>query len=390
MSVSVTSNGNMIEPNYVTAGRNGLRDPNRSRLLLLTLCSVLIALCSVLFVPDRLDAEPQGPHVAYVDSITEDEEGGKIFFPSTVFVEPVRNEIYVIDGRARIIIYTSDFFPLFTLSKRDGIETPHGLAVDIEGNLYVAQSATKENLRHRISVFNACFKWKRDIYLEGFEGSNSFVAERLAVDRKGNIYIIGSGPYLPGLIILNDQGQLLEIISPEEEGKKVRLTNVTLDKMGRIYLVSEEEGHIYVYTEDRKFLFKFGEKGGSTGKLSRPIAIGVDNRNGRMFVLDYMRHTVSAYDNEGKYIFEFGGLGWGEGWFQHPRDISVDSIGRILVADTFNDRIEVLQPTEQLEQPKVPPQEIKEKASEGKPKEEISKEEITEQQPAIIQKEADK
>jgi DNA-binding beta-propeller fold protein YncE len=311
---------------------------------LIILCSVLIVLCSAFFVPNGLNAQPKGFFVAYLDSITEDEEGGKIYFPSCVFADPVSNEIYVIDSKARIIIYTSDLFPIITLSKRNGIETAQGLTVDREGNLYVAQSATKENPRHRISVFNACLRWVREIYIEGFEGADSFVPYHLAVDKKGNIYV--SASYFPGVLILNNQGKLLEIMSPEEEDRKVKLTSVSLDKAGRIYLVSEEEGHIYVYDENRNFLFKFGEKGGSSGKLSRPLAVGVDNRNGRMYVIDYMRHTVNVYDDKGKYFFEFGGLGWGEGWFQHPRDIYIDSMGRILVADTFNDRIEVLQPKE--------------------------------------------
>ncbi|MFZ6016227.1 MAG: 6-bladed beta-propeller [Nitrospirota bacterium] len=292
-------------------------------------------------MPHKLNAQPP---VTYLDSITYDEEEGRLSFPSFVLAEPVRNEIYIIDSRARVIIYTSDFFPLFTLSKKNGIEVPQGLTVDAEGNLYIAQGATKENPKHRISVFNACLKWERDIYLKDFEGADSFIPYRLAMDRKGNIYV--AGLYFPGILVLNTQGQFLEIISPEEEGRKVKLNNVTVDKMGRIYLVSEEKGHIYVYDENRKFLFKFGEKGGSTGKLSRPQAAGVDNRNGRIYVVDYMRHTISVYDKDGKYLFEFGGLGWGEGWFQHPRDISIDIRGRILIADTFNDRIEVFQPKE--------------------------------------------
>ena len=158
------------------------------------------------------------------------------------------------------------------------------------------------------------------------------------------MYVAGS--YYPGVLLLNTKGQFLEVLSPEEEGRKVNINYVTVDQAGRIYLVSEEVSHIYVYDENRKFLFKFGQKGGSTAKLSRPLAVGVDNRSGRMYVVDYMRHTISAYDKEGKYLFEFGGLGWGEGWFQYPKDITVDSMGRILVADTFNNRIEVFQPKE--------------------------------------------
>ena len=305
---------------------------------------ILFALGFLICCPYTVKAQTQGLPVAYFDSITEDEEGGKLSFPPFVFSEPVKQEIYVIDSKARIIIYTSDFFPLYTLSKRNGIEAPICLTVDVEGNAYVAQGSTKDNPRPRVSVFNARLKWERDIYFEGFEGSESFLPHRLSIDNKKNIYV--AGQYFTGVLILNEQGRFLDMISPEEEDRKVRVNYVTIDQAGKIYIVSEEEGHVYVYDENRKFLFKFGQKGGSTAKLSRPQAVGIDNRNGRMYVVDYMRHTISAYDKEGKYLFEFGGLGWGEGWFQYPRDITVDSMGRILVADTFNNRIEVFKTKE--------------------------------------------
>ena len=60
-----------------------------------------------------------------------------------------------------------------------------------------------------------------------------------------------------------------------------------------------------------------------------------------MYVVDYMRHTITVYNRDGTFIFEFGGLGWGEGWFQHPGDLAVDNEGRIIVADTFNQRVQV-------------------------------------------------
>ena len=295
-------------------------------------------------LPAISHAESQGIHVTYVGVITEDEEDGKIFFPSAVFVDQVMKEIYVVDSKARIIIYTSDFFPLFTIDRRRGIESPSSVAVDSDGNVYITQSKSKENPRHRISVLNACLKWQRDIYLEGFKGAETIAPYRIAIDKKGNIYVTGSS--YTGVIILDNQGKLQEIISPEEDGRDVSLTYVTLDSKGRMYLLSEIESRIYVYDENRKFLFKFGEKGGSTAKLSRPVAMAIDNMRERIYVVDYMRHSVSAYSTkDGDYLFEFGGLGWGEGWFQHPRDIAVDdSTGRIFVADTFNDRIEVFKP----------------------------------------------
>ncbi len=316
-------------------GRRVLKTKSSSLLVL-----YLSVLSFFLFIIPLISYAQQGEAVIYIDSITEDEEGNNLSFPNLVFTEPVNKEIYIIN-QGKIIIYTSDFFPIYTLDKRKGVENVLGLTVDAKGSIYVAQGATKENPRHRISVLNACLKWERDIYIEGFEGADSFIPNNLAVDKNGNIYVAGS--FFPGILMLNNQGKLLEIITAEEDNRIVKFDNVKIDETGKIYLVSAELSHIYVYDENRRFLFKFGEKGGSTGKLSRPLAVGIDNHNRRMYVVDYMRHTISVYDQNGQYLFEFGGLGWGEGWFQYPTDIAVDSEGRIFVADTFNDRIQVFQ-----------------------------------------------
>lgn len=313
---------------------NENRIPGVNRALLI-FCFAFSVVCLLFITANGLDARN------YLDSIYEDEEGKKLYLPSFVMTEPVMKEIYIIDGRGRIIIYTSDLFPVHTLSKKDGIESPQGLTVDAEGNVYVIQAAG-ENPRPRISVFNARLKWEKDIYLERFDGSDSFEPNRIARDKKGNIYLAGT--YFPGILIMDDKGRLLEIMSHEESGRKVQINIVSIDEAGKIYLVSEEEGNVYVYDENKKFLFKFGEKGGSSGKLSRPKGIAVDNNNGNIYVADYMRFTILAYDKAGKYLYEFGGMGWGEGWFQYPMDVAVDSTGRILVADLFNHRIQVFSP----------------------------------------------
>jgi DNA-binding beta-propeller fold protein YncE len=304
---------------------------------------VIFALLTVLtyayVIPERLGAQQLGSVITFQEAISADEEGGRLFFPSFVFADTAANEVYLIDGKSRIIIFTSDFFPVYTMNKRNGIETPQGLTIDAHGKLYVAQAGSNGKQKHRISVYSECLKWERDIYIEGFEDSEDFIPSRLAIDQKGDLYIASN--HFAGVLIVDSKGHLLNILSPDEEGRKVFINNVFIDKSGRIYLVSEDEGRIYIYDKDRNFILKFGEKGGSSGKLSRPRAIGVDNNNGRMYVVDYMRHTITVYDKEGKFLFEFGGLGWSEGWFQHPIDLAVDSEGRIIVADTFNQRVQI-------------------------------------------------
>lgn len=307
----------------------------------------IILIIEIIFIflsPANIFAQLLGTPVEFCAQINEDEEGKKISFPSNVFFEPLRKEIYVIDGTGRIVIYNYEFYPLYTLEKSDGIETPQGIATDKQGNIYIAQSPSKENPKSRITILNACMELEKEIYINGFEGSERFIPARLAINDSGIIYIAGNSP--EGIIKFSNEGMFLGTLSPQENGKKILINDIKIDNEGNIYLVSEEEGHIYVYDKKERFLFRFGEKGGCSGKLSRPQAIGIDSKNNRLYVVDYMRHTVTTYDRFGKYIFEFGGLGWGEGWFQYPKDITVDNEGRILVADTFNDRIQALKISE--------------------------------------------
>ena len=292
-----------------------------------------------------LSAQQLGTVITYQQSITSDEDDGRLFPPTYVYEDPLKEEIYVVDTKQRILAFTSDLFPLYTLNRKNLIYAPLGLTIGSDGSLYVAQAASKENPRNRITVLDPCLQHDREIYLEGMNDAASFKPYRLAADRKGNLYV--TSEHFPGVLVLDSNDRIIDIMSPEENGHKAKMDNLTIDKDGKIYLLSQVEGRIYVYDSDRRFLFKFGERGGSTGKLSRPKAVAVDNRNGRMYVVDYMRHTITTYDNKGAFIFEFGGLGFGQGWFQYPVDIFIDRAGRIFVADFFNARVEVFKIWEQ-------------------------------------------
>jgi len=275
--------------------------------------------------------------VKHVDDIVHDNEELDLHYPAFVRYEQVLDEIYVIDGRSRVIIYTHDLYPLFSIDRRDGIESPNGLAVDANGYVYVAQGALKRGQRTRISVYNPILQWERDIYFKDFEGAESFKPYRIAFDGRGNVLVAGIG--YRGVLVLDREGNLREILSPTEDTRKPAINNVQVIG-NRIFLISEEAGRIYVYDLSRSFLFAFGAKGGAPRHLSRPQSVAVDS-TGRMFVTDYMRHVVVAYDKDGTWLFEFGGMGWGPGWFQFPKEIAIDKEDRIMVGDVFNNRIQI-------------------------------------------------
>ncbi len=300
--------------------------------------SIMVLLC---LTPQ---VHAQEPYVYFQKIINYDEEGKPLLMPYFVYSDHRWNELYVIDGRGRIIVYNSEFYPILTLDRRWGIVSPLSLTMDRRGNLYVIQAPSRQYRDYRISVFNRALIWERDIVLKAEIKGKEFLPRRLAVDERGDIYVVGEN--FRGVVVLDSKGELKGILSPVEKGEKAPIVDVRIDDKGWIYLVNIWDSRIYVYNKNRSFLFAFGEKGGVMGKLSQPKTVAVDVRRGLIYVVDYMRHSVSAYSrNRGVFLFEFGGRGWSEGWFQFPVYIDVDSEGRIIVADFFNNRVQVFKPS---------------------------------------------
>jgi len=295
------------------------------------------------------DSQPQWVKMKYIHGILEDYEGLHLSYPSKLFVDSVKGEIYVTDsGNSRILVYTNDFYPILTIGKADGVDSPSGIAVDPKGYVFITQPPGKNNPRPRITVLSPALTFKKNIYFKEFYGSGDFRPNNVAINKEGLLYVTGNG--YAGVVVLNNDGTFSHVLSPKDSfgksdkgGDKAVLCDVEIDDTGRIYLLSEDMGRIYIYDHNEKFLFKFGQKGGGSGKLSRPRGMGLDNRNKMLYVVDYMRHSAGAYSMEdGSFLFEFGGKGWRRGWFQFPSDIGVDMSGNVLVADTFNNRVQVL------------------------------------------------
>ena len=131
----------------------------------------------------------------------------------------------------------------------------------------------------------------------------------------------------------------------EEEAKQVgpvQLTDVVCGSEGHIYLLSEETSKVYVYNAAEEFLFAFGKKGGSSGKMSRPRGLAVDEKKKSIYVVDYMRHTILVYNFAGRFLFEIGGKGSAPRWFNFPTALALNKDGNLIVADLFNQRVQVL------------------------------------------------
>lgn len=145
---------------------------------------------------------------------------------------------------------------------------------------------------------------------------------------------------LNGRIAVFDlNGSYLETVSlPGKKGTSYLGFDVGGDD--NFYLASSGEGEIVVMSAAGKELRRFKAGGGKEG--SEPV--GIDISRGLCHVTDNGTHTVRIFDLEGALQEEWGSLGDGAGDFRYPFRIAQDSVGRIMVTDALNSRIQIFTP----------------------------------------------
>ena len=276
--------------------------------------------------------------------IDKDERGIGLNYPTTLFFDKEMSEVYAVcSGERQLVIYADDFFPIVSIGKGRGVTGIRSCCTDRDSIIICTtqgESASQEN--GWLQVMDRALLPAGRIVLKGFAGEQKFRPTQAQII-DDYIYVVGTGQ--KGILVVDRQGNFQRNIIPSHKVLGIKETapikSFTHDSYGRLFLLSETMGIVFVFSQRGEFIYKFGKKGGSSGKLSRPRGIAIDNRLNLVYVVDYMRHAINVYNKKGEYLFEIGGQGVGRGWFSFPSDVCVDARGRLWVADTFNQRLQV-------------------------------------------------
>ena len=219
-----------------------------------------------------------------------------------------------------------------------------GLAVDRAGNVYIADYG---NHRIRKVTTDGKIATIAGTGIAGGSGDGGPAADAqlmdprgLAIDQQGNLYVADSGTNRVRMI--DRQGNILAFAGTGESGDTGDGDSALMAQLsGPTGLaIDQGTGTLYIADTGNHLIRKVGADGkigtvaGAGGTLSLPVAIATDDR-GDVFVADRGTSRVLRIDAGGT-ITSLAATGFE---FNSPLGVAVDSNGYVYVADTYNDRI---------------------------------------------------
>jgi len=241
---------------------------------------------------------------------------------------------------------------------------PTCIALDSQENLFIS-----DEWLNRISSFS-----KDGDYLSKWEersGTGDGELDRpsgMAFDADDNLYIVDSGNNRVQKFSKDGKFLLKFGTAGSGDGEFDMPWGITIDSQGDIYIADWRNDRIQKFSPDGKLLMKFGSSGSGEGQFDRPTGVAVD-RDGVIYVADWLNNRLQIFDQDGNFVGlktgEAGISKWAkdkldanaEMWdereraqglerekdFWGPTGVTVDDEGRIFVAESARNRIQVYQ-----------------------------------------------
>ena len=212
---------------------------------------------------------------------------------------------------------------------------PNGVAVDSQGNIYVADTYVGAVFIFNTEIEKVSFIHNgREVHFEQIIG--------LSIDDNDRLFV--SDSHLRSIFVFDQAHRLVATFGAES---LERPSGIALDTKNRLlYVTDVVKNHIAVFDADT---FKFQRAIGGPparpgdedpGTLARPTNVAVD-AEGHIYVSDTINSRIQIFDAEGNFLSTFGRPGDGPGCFGRPKGLAVDRDGHIWVADTSMDRVQV-------------------------------------------------
>ncbi len=119
-------------------------------------------------------------------------------------------------------------------------------------------------------------------------------------------------------------------------------THIVVTQSGQVLVTDALNFRVQVLNAKGGFERAFGSPGDSPGEFARPKGVAVDS-DGNIYVVDALFDNVQVFDRDGQLLMAFGKPGHAPGEFWLPSGIFIDGRDRIYVSDSYNKRVQVFQ-----------------------------------------------
>ena len=148
---------------------------------------------------------------------------------------------------------------------------------------------------------------------------------------------------LTSALVINESG-----IAGTAAGALSSPRNVAIGPDGLAYVADSGNHRIQVFDADGRFVRGWGSFGAEPGQFNEPWGVAVDDRY--VYVADTWNHRVQKFTLEGEFVGAYGTSGappaddpaGGLGLFFGPRDVILIGDDQLLVTDTGNHRLQLM------------------------------------------------
>ena len=115
---------------------------------------------------------------------------------------------------------------------------------------------------------------------------------------------------------------------------------IAIHDNGDIYVAYWSDHSIHVFDQAGQQKRTIGSRGRGDGQFNSPCGLFI--KGNVMYVADFGNHRIQKLTTEGHFLQRFGRHGLAEGQFDHPISVIVDQRDRMIVSDSENDRVVIL------------------------------------------------
>ncbi|KAG2473406.1 MAG: hypothetical protein NPMRTH4_1350002 [Nitrosopumilales archaeon] len=247
-----------------------------------------------------------------------------------------QNNLYVLDsGDLKIKKFDSNGNLIMSWgsigSGDQKLENPSGIFVDAK-NVHVADKGNG-----RIVTYDM------DGNFLGFWGTSEIDSQSLrnpddiVLDSFGTFYVSDSG--WNKILKFDEFGKFVgEIKSLQTAAAKFSGSNSIVSDQNMLFILITKDNRILQFSNEGNFVKSFGTTGEDDGKFLNPNSLAID-KNGNLLVADSGNHRVQVLDQNGKFLTKWGTFGTGYAQFLKISGIAVDSQGSVFTADSQANRI---------------------------------------------------